>query len=386
MASAYTDVTFSNAKSNGITANKLNLLVDDLSAAIGSGGGTAGPPGPTGPPGPKGDTGPQGPPGAASTVPGPTGPTGPAGPKGDPGAASTVPGPAGPQGPAGADSTIPGPTGPPGATGSTGPAGPKGDTGATGPAGTIGTSKLVVGDTVSDANVINGIVVPRYLTHPDRIWTYGTYDDHFDGSILAAKWTPSFTAGGGGTATVAGSHLTLMQSTPSASAFSAMVTQSLPTGVDFTISFKMRTSGYLAAVAGASAGCYFSIYAGPSVTSGLRIYFTTSFNASFSAQSNTQRTIIYGGNAFGTVLQDSLRFGDLAPYWRVIFTNSTKVSVIQQSFDGVNWQPMFSGWTGAQTLFSTTAPNTFQAIATATVTTGIAFSMVTMDWFKLTIP
>ena len=83
MASAYTEITFSNAKSNGITANKLNLLIDDLSAAIGSGGGTAGPPGPTGPPGPKGDTGP---PGAASTVPGPAGPTGPQGPKGDTGA------------------------------------------------------------------------------------------------------------------------------------------------------------------------------------------------------------------------------------------------------------------------------------------------------------
>jgi hypothetical protein len=69
MSSAYTDVTFSNAP-KGITANKLNLLRDDLSTAIGSGGGTAGPPGPTGPAGPKGDTGPAGP---ASTVPGPAG-------------------------------------------------------------------------------------------------------------------------------------------------------------------------------------------------------------------------------------------------------------------------------------------------------------------------
>ena len=91
MASAYTEITFSNAKSNGITANKLNLLIDDLSAAIGSGGGTAGPPGPQGPPGPKGDTGP---PGAASTVPGPTGPTGAKGDKGDKGdtGAQGVPG------------------------------------------------------------------------------------------------------------------------------------------------------------------------------------------------------------------------------------------------------------------------------------------------------
>ena len=151
MASAYTEVNFSNAKMNGITANKLNLLRDDLSAAIGSGGGTAGPPGPQGPAGPKGDTGPQGPPGAASTVPGPAGPTGPAGPqgpKGDTGAASSVPGPAGPTGPAGADSTVPGPTGPQGPKGDTGatgaastvpgPAGPQGNPGATGPAGPTG--------------------------------------------------------------------------------------------------------------------------------------------------------------------------------------------------------------------------------------------------------
>lgn len=132
MASAYTDVTFSNAKLNGITANKLNLLRDDLSAAIGSGGGTAGPPGPQGPPGPKGDTGPQGP---ASTVPGPAGPIGLQGPKGDTGAtgaASTVPGPAGPTGPAGADSTVPGPAGPPGTAGAAGPQGPPGTAGAPG--------------------------------------------------------------------------------------------------------------------------------------------------------------------------------------------------------------------------------------------------------------
>ena len=120
MASAYTDVTFSNAKINGITANKLNLLRDDLSAAIGSGGGTAGPPGPQGPAGPKGDTGPQGPPGAASTVPGPTGPTGPQGPAGPTGATGSQ--------------------GNPGTAGATGPQGPPGTTGATGPQGVPGTS------------------------------------------------------------------------------------------------------------------------------------------------------------------------------------------------------------------------------------------------------
>jgi hypothetical protein len=120
MSSPYTEVNFSNAKMNGITANKLNLLRDDLSAAIGSGGGTAGPPGPQGPAGPVGATGPQGPPGAASTVPGPAGPAGPTG----------ATGPAGPTGS----------TGPQGPIGNTGPQGPQGATGATGAQGPPGTS------------------------------------------------------------------------------------------------------------------------------------------------------------------------------------------------------------------------------------------------------
>ena len=94
MASPYTSVTFSNSKLTPNLANKLNLLRDDLSAAIGSGGSTAGPPGP-------------------------------------PGADSTVPGPPGPMGPPGADSTVPGPKG---------DKGDKGDTGAQGIQGIPGVS------------------------------------------------------------------------------------------------------------------------------------------------------------------------------------------------------------------------------------------------------
>ena len=172
MASSYTDVNFSNAKFNGITAMKLNMLRDDLSAAIGSGGGTAGPPGPQGPAGPKGDTGPQGPAGAASTVPGPAGPTGPQGPVGPAGttgptgtaatatAGTTTTGAPGtaanvtnvgttsaavfnflvPRGDVGATGTAgaTGPQGPIGNTGATGSQGPQGAAGATGPQGPQG--------------------------------------------------------------------------------------------------------------------------------------------------------------------------------------------------------------------------------------------------------
>jgi hypothetical protein len=164
----------------------------------------------------------------------------------------------------------------------------------------MGNSKLVIGDTVTDANVVNGIVVPRYLTHPDRIWTYGTYDDHFDGSTLNAKWNASFTAGGGGTATVAASHVTLMQPTPSAASFNAVLTQSLPTGVDFTISLKMRASGYINLTANAQAGAQLSIYGG-AAASGLRIFpYWVQCDFCFSGQH--PEAIVYGGANFGTSL------------------------------------------------------------------------------------
>jgi hypothetical protein len=89
MSSPYTDIVFTDS-AKGITAKKLNLLRDDLSVAIGAGGGTVGPPGPpgptgpTGPQGPTGATGAQGPPGTTGAT-GPPGPTGPQGPQGIPG-------------------------------------------------------------------------------------------------------------------------------------------------------------------------------------------------------------------------------------------------------------------------------------------------------------
>lgn len=170
---SYTDVTFSNAPF-GITAQKLNLVVADLSEAItssgGSGGGTVGPQGPPGPKGPAGATGAQGPPGPAGTT-GTTGPQGPGGPTGATGAASTVPGPqgpAGPAGPAGADSTVPGPTGPQGPTGAAGAAstvpGPQGPQGPIGPAGSPG-SPGATGPAGADSTV-PGPTGPTGLTGP----------------------------------------------------------------------------------------------------------------------------------------------------------------------------------------------------------------------------
>jgi Collagen triple helix repeat (20 copies) len=189
MASAYTKIAFTDS-AKGITATKLNLLRDDLSAAISSGSGTPGPVGPPGPAGPAGPAGPQGPAGSAfsttttaafSTANAPTVVTihlttttglasgavlyingagyyqvqsvtsgtvvtavnasvaGNAGPGTNvPSGASVLgTGPQGPPGPTGATGPQ-GPIGNTGPTGATGPQGPIGNTGATGPQGPIG--------------------------------------------------------------------------------------------------------------------------------------------------------------------------------------------------------------------------------------------------------
>jgi hypothetical protein len=137
MASPYTKIAFTDS-AKGITATKLNLLRDDLSAAISSGGGTVGPPGPagpTGPTGPQGPAGPTGPAGTAATATAGTTTTG------SPGTAANVTN-VGTTSAAVFNFLIPrgdvGATGPTGATGSQGPIGNTGPAGATGPAGPTG--------------------------------------------------------------------------------------------------------------------------------------------------------------------------------------------------------------------------------------------------------
>jgi hypothetical protein len=137
MSSPYTKIAFTDS-AKGITATKLNLLRDDLSAAISSGGGTVGPPGPagpTGPTGPQGPAGPTGPAGTAATATAGTTTTG------SPGTAANVTN-VGTTAAAVFNFLIPrgdvGATGPTGATGSQGPIGNTGPAGATGPTGPTG--------------------------------------------------------------------------------------------------------------------------------------------------------------------------------------------------------------------------------------------------------
>jgi hypothetical protein len=205
MSSPYTKIAFTDS-AKGITATKLNLLRDDLSAAIGAGGGTAGPPGPAGPTGPQGPAGPTGPAGATGTAATATAGTTTTG---APGTAANVTN-VGTTAAAVFNFLIPrgdvGATGPTGATGSQGPigttgpqgaTGPQGPTGATGPQGPAGTSANP--GTWTNLSLGTGWTAPTQAQY--RVEVNGAVSTvHFRGMIQAAysaMGTAAFTAPAG---------------------------------------------------------------------------------------------------------------------------------------------------------------------------------------------
>src|ERR1700746_361987 len=87
----------------------------------------------------------------------------------------------------------------------------------------------VMGDTAPQAGYpAAAILVPRYKNHPDGIWTYGTFDDHFDAGSINAKWVQTLTSGIlNSVTTQAASKLCLAGTSPSANgtAYQNIVTQ-----------------------------------------------------------------------------------------------------------------------------------------------------------------
>ena len=229
--------------------------------------------------------------------------------------------------------------------------------------------------TITNPGLTKSIIVPRYAGHPDRIWTPGTYDDHFDGASLNAKWTQVI---GSGAISVSGSHVHLNAVTPTSALYATYITQGLPAESDLDIRMKLRFSGYLTLNAGTYAQFFVGINGGNSL--GVRFRHLVIYGASFAPQTNSQRAFLEYGANFGTVLNDMLRVGEIAPYWRFSYSNSSKQTVLYFSFDGVTWIAFSSGVTGAQSLFSTTPPNTVQIVVQAA---NSAFSLLSVDWFRI---
>jgi hypothetical protein len=231
----------------------------------------------------------------------------------------------------------------------------------------------VAGETAADVNLPNAIIVPSYVGHPDAIWTYGAYDDHFDGSTLNAKWTQ--TTATGGTIGVSGSMVHLLgNGTPS-----AKIAQNVPAGVSFTITCKMRMYGYCNLSASANVNAYFQLY--NSTSSGMAVQHQLAYSAAFASNANTTRQILLYGANFSSIT-DGLRFGDLAPYWQFRLNWTDKSCGIYASFDGLTWV-VFGVLSGAQSGFASFPPTTFALMAICGVSGAV---LVSIDWFKLTTP
>jgi hypothetical protein len=239
------------------------------------------------------------------------------------------------------------------------------------------TALLIVGATAPDASVPNGIVVPRYAAHPDAIWAYGTYDDHFDGASLNAKWTQ--TIGSGGSISVSNSHVHLY-----ANNATTYISQPVPSAQSFTVSYKSRYAGFIGLVTGNLFGQSLRLFAGTyaSASTGIAIQKYYQLNTTFNASSNTEQLVLAGAAAFNTTLGQAVSCGETAPYWRMVFNYSTRSTGVYFSFDGLTWI-LFNNYTGAQTGFSTTPPTTMVVDAFCT---SQGYGITFMDWFKLTTP
>jgi hypothetical protein len=236
---------------------------------------------------------------------------------------------------------------------------------------------FVIGATAAIAQVPSGIIVPSYANHPDGIWTYGTYDDHFDGSTLNAKWSTFI--GSGNAIVVSGSMVHIHSQASGANCY---LYQAVPAGVNFTITFKVRISGFTAAAANATNQSSW-LLSGNNVpdttTSSAQIMRATSYSSTFGAGYNVSRLLIYfGANRAGYA--DGLLHGEMAPYWKFVYTTDGACNILF-SFDGITYFNIAS-LSGAQTGFTTAPPAYFHFFAN----NGNGNNLISVDWFKLTTP
>jgi Collagen triple helix repeat (20 copies) len=97
-------------------------------------------------------------------------------------------------------------------------------------------------DGTNNSHPLANVIGPALVGSPDVPWTYGTFDDHFDGASLAAKWNVTAPTGGmlaAITPTLVGSTLNFGGGAPgadSATIYNQQVSQLLPNTSRFELS------------------------------------------------------------------------------------------------------------------------------------------------------
>jgi hypothetical protein len=249
------------------------------------------------------------------------------------------------------------------------------------PPGTGAARPVILGETAADPVFTSGIVVPRYANHPDQIWTYGAFDDHFDAGSINAKWVQTLTAGTVNPVTAqAGSKLCLGGQSPAATAtvYENSVAQTLPAQATHQITVKALYSGFpsaptasLAPLAnlilnleyGAAAGGIKFVYASnPTLTSG---------NAY-----NSNTVLVYTGAGLSTILKYWMPTG-IPPYFQFIY-DSSKNTTINFSNDGITWMTLIVV-TAAQSGFTSNNPTQFRIGMQSTAQSPV---LTQFDWIK----
>jgi hypothetical protein len=237
---------------------------------------------------------------------------------------------------------------------------------------------VLLGETAADSTFTSGIIVPRYKTHPDAIWTpYGVFDDHFDNPVSGtpnAKWVQSNTSGMVSlTTTQAGSKLCIGGASPAATTayYQNLATQQLPAQINHTVTFKAEYFGLAlnAATTASSSGVIFSLAYG-SNAGGVNVFIYSFKSPSFAS---TYLDINYGAN-YGSYIEYVLM--GCPAYFRFAYTTTN--TIISLSFDGITWFPIAT-ITAAQSGFGTNVPTQF-ILGVQVNNQSLAWAQV--DWIK----
>jgi hypothetical protein len=239
----------------------------------------------------------------------------------------------------------------------------------------LGQRPVLLGETTSDAVFPNGIIVPRYANHPDAIWTYGNFDDHFDSGSINAKWVQTVTSGTlNPIASQAGSKLCLGATSPATGPtnYSNSLVQQLPAQVTHQISLKASVLGFpTGGTASAWAAIRLNLEYG-SGAGGIEIEGGASQSQNF----NISYLNFSVGAAFGTLIYNYIP--NLIPlYWRFIY-DASKNTTISVSSDGFGWFPL-AVITAAQSGFASNVPTQFRIAALAN---NLSSAFIQVDWIK----
>jgi microcystin-dependent protein len=205
------------------------------------------------------------------------------------------------------------------------------------------------------ANVVGPALV---IGNPDAPWTYGAYDDHFDGSSLNAKWTLNAASGLISPATTVGGSRVCINAGNPADAVNRVCHLFETVSLTPPVSIRAKLQGLATMQTGTGGVTAFSIGLYNGALSSVRYRLSMVASAAFTTTGLTLVLTNEGGANFGTIVATLVVHGGVPPYWRLDY-NADFSSTLYFSYDGVNWGRSVAVTSGAQSGFSTNAPNTF---------------------------